>query len=644
MILDRIGVEVMADTPANPQRRSPSQPKPAAGDESRQAAAADWGPAKKSGGVRGEVKLALVLVITLVAAFSFVVYRKFDALQNPLAAGETDDAKNFQPLEGGKRAAEEVDLFASQPGAVNSDSQKPSGQDEIYQGAPSFPETAPELAMSEPRRPAAIDNAQPRRLSIQPANLVEEMEEQSAPPAQPEEPPQQEPDQSPAPIGLFGEDPAFSGESNASASNAAPIAPLEFPAERTAATIPSEQVDVKQPSAPIEPLNVAAESPASNAGGNAAPLDPFPTSPLVAPSTSKSTAPPDHLQGDEGLRFAETPAEPSSSRIEVADDPFMSSAPAGNSAATAAPGEPAFSPAPPETDAFHPPVIVERETMEDAPWSPEGEARAAPASLNVEPPPFQEETPGPRFSEISPGTPSMPPAAQSTPAATPQEAPFPSGVRDESQFSSGFASSPAPRMEPIQFAPSESGPAAAPDFSEAAPADQPDPFAVAPLPGSGQLYTVRPGDNYWTISKSVYGTVRYFAALTEFNRDRIPDPQKMRPGMQISTPPTETLEARYPQLFHGMEPDPTSTTAAANDPGRAGFFVQGSQPHYRVGKGDTLTSIAQQHLGRASRWTQIHALNREVLPTPDSLKLGTVLKLPHDASQVALTPDAPVSR
>ena len=53
---------------------------------------------------------------------------------------------------------------------------------------------------------------------------------------------------------------------------------------------------------------------------------------------------------------------------------------------------------------------------------------------------------------------------------------------------------------------------------------------------------------------------------------------------------------------------------------------------YRVGEGDTLGTIAQDHLGRSSRWPRIVELNRESLKDPDDMKLGMILRLPEDAS------------
>ncbi|MCA9081092.1 MAG: LysM peptidoglycan-binding domain-containing protein [Planctomycetaceae bacterium] len=143
-----------------------------------------------------------------------------------------------------------------------------------------------------------------------------------------------------------------------------------------------------------------------------------------------------------------------------------------------------------------------------------------------------------------------------------------------------------------------------------------------------QLYEVQSGDNYWTISRHFYGSARYFAALAEYNRHRIPDPQKMRPGMIVLGPDASLLHQKYPKL---TGPDPKHPVVEPP----SGFFVdQHGQPAFRVGKGDTLSTIAQTHLGRVSRWIQIYQLNKQVITDPNNLKLGTILRLPPDACQV----------
>lgn len=140
---------------------------------------------------------------------------------------------------------------------------------------------------------------------------------------------------------------------------------------------------------------------------------------------------------------------------------------------------------------------------------------------------------------------------------------------------------------------------------------------------------VLPNDNYWSISKRVYGSARYFSALALFNRNRISDPKKLRPGMKVLTPEPEILEGRYPELFTDFQSKPRLPT---------GYFLNNGAPAYRIGERETLSEISSKHLGRASRWVQIYRMNQNVLKDPNKLKPGTVIALPDDATDVHLVP------
>lgn len=63
---------------------------------------------------------------------------------------------------------------------------------------------------------------------------------------------------------------------------------------------------------------------------------------------------------------------------------------------------------------------------------------------------------------------------------------------------------------------------------------------------------------------------------------------------------------------------PTKPTAPASTGGR----------RHTVGKGDTLFSLAQKYYGNRSRWRDIYAANRDVLPSENALRLGMELKIP----------------
>ncbi len=160
----------------------------------------------------------------------------------------------------------------------------------------------------------------------------------------------------------------------------------------------------------------------------------------------------------------------------------------------------------------------------------------------------------------------------------------------------------------------------------------PTPRPVAPPAMNNGAYVVQATDSFWTISKRVYGTGRYFQALAKHNVALIPNPDRMKPGVRIATPPAAELDRRYPAEIPLAAQDSSAGTDSGVDPG---FFVDAAgQPKYRVGSTDTLSGIARNHLGRASRWVQVFEMNRDVLKDGNNLKVGTVLKLPADASQV----------
>lgn len=146
-----------------------------------------------------------------------------------------------------------------------------------------------------------------------------------------------------------------------------------------------------------------------------------------------------------------------------------------------------------------------------------------------------------------------------------------------------------------------------------------------------EICEVRPKDNYWTISKRAYGTARYFSSLALYNKERIPDPKKLRPGMKVLVPNPKVLEKKYPEFFAKAKP-----TARTRPNGY--FITTEGKPAYRVGERVTLSEIAHKHLGRASRWIQIYQMNRQTLRDPNKLKPGTVISLPDDATNVQLTP------
>lgn len=154
-----------------------------------------------------------------------------------------------------------------------------------------------------------------------------------------------------------------------------------------------------------------------------------------------------------------------------------------------------------------------------------------------------------------------------------------------------------------------------------------------PAPDDGSTFdtiVVQHADNYSKISKRVYGSVRYFAALAVFNQHRISEPKYMRPGMIVLTPPKAVLEERYPQLFADSMPKVVEPAAF--------LVLDDGSPAYRVGERETLSEISMRFLGRSSRWVEIYRLNQSVVKDPNKLKAGLILALPADAAEVSVTP------
>lgn len=157
-------------------------------------------------------------------------------------------------------------------------------------------------------------------------------------------------------------------------------------------------------------------------------------------------------------------------------------------------------------------------------------------------------------------------------------------------------------------------------------------------------YQIQEGDSFWSVSRSIYGTGRYWKALQAFNAERVPDPNRMKLGTRLATPPTDVLERMHANLIPraaipevAIQPSSGVTNLGGEQPG---FFI-GDQgvPMYRVGSEDTLSTIAERHLGRSSRWIQVFEMNRDTLKNGNDLKIGAVLRLPADASQVQLVSD-----
>ncbi len=66
---------------------------------------------------------------------------------------------------------------------------------------------------------------------------------------------------------------------------------------------------------------------------------------------------------------------------------------------------------------------------------------------------------------------------------------------------------------------------------------EPDRAPAPPPEPEYETYTVRSGDSLSEISQRLYGSARHWRFLYEANRDRIPDPDRLRVGTELRVPP-----------------------------------------------------------------------------------------------------------
>jgi LysM repeat protein len=100
------------------------------------------------------------------------------------------------------------------------------------------------------------------------------------------------------------------------------------------------------------------------------------------------------------------------------------------------------------------------------------------------------------------------------------------------------------------------------------------------------------------------------------------DAQAPAPVSPISLAPPEAAAAQPPAISDAPDEAPAAPTRPQAPAAKAAR-------HHVVVKGDTLFSLAQKYYGSRSRWRDILAANRDLLPTDKSpLKIGMDVRIP----------------
>lgn len=157
---------------------------------------------------------------------------------------------------------------------------------------------------------------------------------------------------------------------------------------------------------------------------------------------------------------------------------------------------------------------------------------------------------------------------------------------------------------------------------------RPDPFVLdADVRPELPRYTVVPGDTLWDLARRYLGDPRRYRDITGLNVDRLPGGgSPLRPGWVLLLPADATGLPRW------GEPLPAGTTWVT------------------VARGDTLSSIAERHLGNGDDWTVLWQLNDHrrqpdgrVLRDPNLLLPGWRVAVPPSTADTGHTSDTPLT-
>ncbi len=147
-----------------------------------------------------------------------------------------------------------------------------------------------------------------------------------------------------------------------------------------------------------------------------------------------------------------------------------------------------------------------------------------------------------------------------------------------------------------------------------------------------RVHTVEKYDSFAIISEKYYGTQRLALALLKAN-PKIKDPRRLKPGMKLRIPPKEMLlKPETDQKAGEASTKPGAKTASAERAPEAKKPAADKKPVgkkvYVVQKDDSFYAIARQLLDDGTRWKEIHALNKDVCPSPQDLRPGMKLRVP----------------
>lgn len=162
-------------------------------------------------------------------------------------------------------------------------------------------------------------------------------------------------------------------------------------------------------------------------------------------------------------------------------------------------------------------------------------------------------------------------------------------------------------------------------------------LAASPIAGVF-VYVPAEGDTWTKLSQRFYGSTRFQRSMMQDN-DNLPlepgqgiyvyaDPSVVAERRAFEAQPTRDLPGSSRPSGSGDVGEVVGNSSAPNSSGPNASEPGATHRSYTVQNGDTLSSIAYDHYGRASLWRRIWDANLDVLANPDDLRVDQVLRIP----------------
>ena len=158
----------------------------------------------------------------------------------------------------------------------------------------------------------------------------------------------------------------------------------------------------------------------------------------------------------------------------------------------------------------------------------------------------------------------------------------------------------------------------------------------------GQRHVVVAGDDLWSLAEHYFGKGTSWRLIAEANPWLDPTarldagsilviprgPDAASPPQPPTLTPVPVDLVSPPPVSPEAKPAGQETDRSVSERSEAGSESEPAGTTVTVEHGDTLWSIAEQHLGDPWRWREIYRLNSGLIGDPDQIDVGWILRLP----------------